>query len=95
MPEVTVYEIYDVTVQVDLPHPDDRRIRPRSVWFDSAGDAAEAMKRALALPFPPHAVTVMTSRKQVQQFDFDESADLADWPAERHIVTGPFTEQDL
>lgn len=95
MPEVTVREIYDVTVQVDVSHPDDRRVRPCSVWFDTLAEAQAAMGRALALPLPPHTVTVMVSRERVDHFDHADDADLNDWPAERHIVTGPMTSEDF
>ena len=38
MTEVTVHEIFNVSVQIDGSYPDDRRVRPRTVWFDPNGN---------------------------------------------------------
>lgn len=95
MTTVTVHEVFSVTVQVDSSYPDDRRVRPRCVWFDTLDDVQAAMGRALALPLPFDAVTVIVNRERVDHFDYDETADLDDWPAERHIVTGPTTRADF
>lgn len=95
MGKVTVYEIYSVTVQVDTAYPDDRRVRPRCVWFDTLAEAQEAIGRALALPLPLDAVSVMVNRERVDAFDTDEDPDLDEWPSERHIVTGELTTKDL
>lgn len=90
-----IRERYAVDVQVDVPYPDDRRVRPSSVWFDTPLEAAGAMARALKLPFAPGVVTVMVSREIDDEVDVPEEPDLDDWPAERHIVTGPMTEEDV
>lgn len=95
MAEVTVHEIVSVTVQVDAPFPDEHRIRPRTVWFDSYADAEQAIARALRLPFPTEYVSVIVSRERVESFDHDEDLDLDDWPSDRHIVTGPVQLEDL
>ena len=94
MAEVTVQEVYSVTIQIDEAYPDDRHVRPRCVWFNTWTDASSAIERALTR-LPHDSTTVMVSRERVDQFDNEESLDLDDWPADRHIVTGPMTAEDF
>ena len=94
MVEVTVHEVVSVTVQVDSEYPDQTRVRPRTVWFDTDQEALDAIKRALAR-LPAVKTTVMVSRERPDRFEHDNDPDLDDWPADRHIVNGPMTAEDF
>lgn len=94
MADAQMHQVYSVTAQVDLDYPDDRRIRPRTVLFESFMDAAGAVERALAL-FGPDQVVVMVSREDVETFDHEEDPALDDWPSAEHVVTGVPTAEDL